>query len=243
MGIPRFPHLFYTHPTMIHPVIRIFTFLVFAALISLADPAGLILAATGVAVLYVLIDVGHLGAAWVMIRRMRWFFLSIAILFFWFTPGQPLALLAWLPLDSSWLPTLQGMETGVLRVASLALIILAVNLLLRTSSRDELFAAIHWMARPLSVLGISPERLAVRMVLVMDALAEVQDMVRGVLDAIKGKARSLRHIGHFSSEVFSRVSDRAEAAPCRTIELAGCSAPPLYQWLYPLLLGGGFCFF
>ncbi len=224
---------------MIHPVIRIFSFLVFAALISLVDLTGLVLAALAVVALYVLIDAGHFASAWAMMRRMRWFFLSIMVLFFWFTPGQPLGS-SWLTIDYGWLPTQQGVENGVLRVGALALIILAVNLLLRTSSREELFSAIHWMARPLSRVGVSHERLAVRMVLVMDSLAEVQDMVRHVMGSIRGKARTLRHIGHFSSEVFSRVTDRAEAAPCRTIELSRCSAPPAYQWLYPLLLGSGF---
>ncbi len=231
----------YNDAVMIHPVIRIFSFLVFAALISLVDLLGLALAAVAVVLLYVLIGIGHFVPAWTMMRRMRWFFLSIAVLFFWFTPGQPMGL-SWVPLDAGWLPTRQGMEAGVLRVGALALIILAANLLLRTSSREELFSAIHWMARPLSWVGVSHERLAVRMVLVMDSLAEVQDMVRHTMGGMGGKTRLLHQAGHFSSEVFSRVSARAEAEPCRAIELSRCGAPPLRQWLYPLLVGGAFYF-
>ncbi len=226
---------------MIHPVIRIFSFLVFAALISLVDLTGLLVAAAFLAAFYILIDRGHFRTAWTMMRRMRWFFLSIMILFFWFTPGQPLWL-AGFSLDPAWLPTWQGVETGVMRAGSLALIILAVNLLLRTSTREELFAAIHWMARPLSRVGVSHERLAVRMILVMDSLAEVQDMVRHVLTSIRGKARSLQLVGHFSSEAFSRVAERAEKAPCHAIELVVCGAPPVYQWLYPVSLACGLYF-
>jgi len=221
---------------MIHPVIRIFTFLVFAGLISLVNLTGLILAGTALAVLYLLIDPEYFRPAWMMIRRMRWFFLSITIIYFWYTPGQPL-FFHLLPLSPGWLPTLQGVETGTLRVISLVLIIMAVNLLLRTSSQDQLFAAIHWMARPLSWLGISRDRLAVRMVLVMASLAEVQNMVRQIMGDMKGRGRSLSYIGHFSSDIFTRVTAQAEEAPCHTIELVGSKAPPIYQWLYPLLLG------
>jgi len=221
---------------MIHPVIRIFTFLVFAGLISMVDLTGLILAGTALAVLYLLIGPEYFRPAWMMITRMRWFFLSITIIYFWFTPGQPL-FFHLLPFSPDWLPTRQGVETGTLRVGSLVLIIMAVNLLLRTSSQDQLFAAIHWMARPLTWLGVSPDILAVRMVLVMESLADVQKMVRHMMTSIKGKAHSLRHIGHFSSDIFSRVTVQAEETPCRTIELVGCNAPPVYQWLYPLLLG------
>ena len=223
---------------MFHPVIRIISFLVLAAYLATAGRAGALLAAAALALLYAFLGLRHLAPAWRMIRRMRWFFLSLLVIYFWFTPGQPA--LGFLPLPSAYLPTVQGMVAGAARIASLLLIILAVNLLLCTTPRQELIGAIHWLARPLAWLGICPDRLAVRMHLVMDALASVQALVRQALPGRDGGGRRLRQLGCFAADVFRGVTEAAERAPCRDVTLRRCLAPPLYQWLYPLALGAVF---
>jgi len=224
---------------MIHPIIRICTFLVFAALLSMATPAGLLYGGSALTVLYLLIDPVHFRSAWRMVVRLRWFYLSIVILYFWFTPGQPLTLplLGTMP---EWFPTRQGVAGALVRISALVFIVMAVNLLLRTTTQGELVAAIHWLARPLGVLGVSRERLAVRIVLVMDSLSTVQQILREMLVDMRGTLCSWRQIGHFSSAVFLQVAGRAENEHRRTITLVVPCAPPVYQWLYPLLLGGVF---
>lgn len=223
---------------MFHPVIRIISFLVLAAYLATAEVADMMLAAVALALLYLLLDPGYFRSAWRMIRRMRWFFLSILIIYFWFTPGQPA--LGFLPLPSAWLPSEQGLRAGSLRIATLLLIILAVNLLLRTTPQKQLIAAIHWLSRPLAWLGICPDRLAVRMVLVMESLATVQSLVRQGLQGLQRSDRRLRQLGHFASDVFLQVTEAADRSPCHTITLQRCVAPPLYQWLYPVALGALF---
>jgi len=224
---------------MPHPVIRICTFLVFAVLLSMASPAGLLYGGGGLTILYSLVDPTHFRSAWRLVLRLRWFYLSIVILYFWSTPGQPLSLplLGW---ATHWLPTRQGVASALERISVLVFMIMAANLLLRTTSQTELIAAIHWLARPLKVLGLSQERLAVRIVLVMDCLSMVQEIVREMLAEMRGMLRSWRQIGQFSSAVFLQVASRAEGDRCRTIQLAPACAPPAYQWLYPLFLVGVF---
>lgn len=225
-------------PGMLHPVIRIVTFLVFSAYLAVAEAHSVLLAAVLLGLLYVIHGVACLNAAWPMIRRMRWFFLSILILYFWFTPGQPA--LTFLPLPTAWLPTSEGVSEGILRSAALLSIILAVNLLLYSTSQAQLVAAIHWLVRPLRWAGISPERLAIRIMLVMESLAVVQSEVRAVRTRQQGDGSRLRRLGDFSAAVFLQITRAAEQAPCRTVTLPPCPAPPRHQWLYPLLLGAGF---
>ena len=225
---------------MIHPVIRIISFLVFAACAASVDARGLAAAALILGLLYLWLGPGHLRQGWHMLRRMRWFFLSILVLYFWFTPGQPA--LASLPLPTAWLPTRPGLVAGGQRLASLVLIILAVNLLLRTTPPQQLTAAIHWLARPLAWLGLPADRLAVRMVLVTEALATVQSRVRDALARLRGEGGGLRQLGRFSAEIFREIDAAAVSAPGRTLVLRRCAAPPFHQWVYPLALAGMFQF-
>jgi len=223
----------------LHPVIRIVSFLVFTASLAVAGATEVWLAAGILGLLYLVLYLARgfagLASAWRMARRLRWFFLSLLILYFWFTPGQPVP--GFLPLPSAWLPTQEGLTEGVLRIAALLSVIFAANLLLCSTGRDDLVAAICWLARPLQWAGLSAERLAVRMILVMEALATVQGQVRGALSQWREEGGPrLRRLGGFSTAVFLQVNAAAEAAPSRTFVLSRCHAPPLYQWLYPGLL-------
>lgn len=215
----------------IHPAIRIAGFLVLAAFLSFGSLNILLIAAAWLVVLYLIAGAAHLAPALKMLRRMRWLFLSLAIIYFWFTPGEPLLFSA-----ASWAPTLEGLQEGMIRIASLVVIVLAVNLLLQTTPRDQLFGAIHWLAGPLCLIGIPRDRLALRMTLVLDTVPKVQALVAQPSAVDVSLTGKVTRIGDTMSNLYQQALRHAEGEDCHAIEIATHGRPPLLQWLYPLSL-------
>jgi len=218
-----------------HPVILIVSFLVFVAMLAFPDAPALLISSLILMFLYLRNGGTHFRSALVMLRRMRWFLFSILFVFCWFTPGSPIIQwTAWI----GWLPTVEGLSSGLLRVAALVLVIASVNLLLRSLSRDELLAAIYFLARPLTLIGVRPEQVALRMTLVFDAMAEAQEMIASHQPEKGQVPRRLDGFGQLASNVFSAVVERAENAQQKKLVLPALERPQVFQWSLPLLLWG-----
>ncbi len=219
----------------LHPVIRVVSFFVLAGFLSLGDLNPLLMAAAVLVILYGMAGGIHLRPAMLMLRRMRWLFLSLVIIYFWFTPGEP-------PLSSSpalspWLPTLEGMQEGAIRIVSLIALVLAVNLLLQSTPREQLLSAIHWLARPLRQLGVSHDRLVLRMALVLEAVPKVQALAAQPATATP-QSRTVDRIGNAAAVLYRQVLARADDEVCHAVEIPANGRPAGVQWLYPLALGG-----
>lgn len=215
-----------------HPIIRILCFLVLAGWLALGGPERLLAAAPLLAILAFVAPVGTGAAAWRMLRRLRWFFLSLLIVYGWFTaaPSAP---------DTLWfhalLPAASGLLAGGERVLALVFIVYAVLVLLRTSTREELLQAVYGLARPLGPLGLAPERLALRLVLVMDEVEAARTALRGESPEIP-RGGGLRGIGHYAAGLIDSAIDRAERREPEEIAFVPAPPPPVWQWLCPLAL-------
>lgn len=134
-----------------------------------------------------------LGLGWApeqsrtLIRRSRWLLLSILVFFSWGTPGEAL----WHGWPSG--PTHEGLHHALHPLLRLVSAVLMVALLLRAWSPQALISAFYALARPLgcvSRLGISRERMAVRLMLVL-AFAQakaVPDWKAALLGELAGAA-------------------------------------------------------
>lgn len=230
-----------------HPVIKIVSFLVFGAAVSIGDGKILLAGASLVLPLYVFGNKIHLHTSLIMLKRLKWLFVSILIVYLFFTPGQ----LLW-P-DVVWSPTLEGLTQGLLRVAVLVLLVAAVNLLISSTERDDFLSAILWCLRPLSFVGLPHERLAVRITLTLDEVSQIRKhhLYEGRNDSQEGEASSavshvvsnvgkaepkLSAIAKTANRLFQSVIATAETTTVREISLPEESAPPVYQWLIPVLL-------
>jgi energy-coupling factor transport system permease protein len=220
----------------VHPLIRVLCFIVFAAWLALGGPSEL---ACGFALLvagYAAQRPVPLLPALRMLRRLRWFFLSLLVLYGWFTPdpapwpNRTSALAALMPSPA-------GLAAGGERIAVLVAIVAGVNLLLRTTSREQMLAAIYGLALPLAPFGLR-ERLAVRMMLVIETLEGTRDLVTSRL-AERGGLSGLRAAGALASELVIEVVRRAETGAGGVRLIAHRPAPPV-QWLYPVILWLGF---
>jgi energy-coupling factor transport system permease protein len=210
------------------------SFVVLTAFLALGHAADLLLGALLLAGLYLHRQRRAWAANWRLLRRMRWLFLSIAVIYLWLTPGEPLlpAAASW----EAWLPTLDGAWEGLLRIAALALMVSAASLLLQVTAREQILAALRWLAAPLRRLGFPHERFAVRTALVLEAVVRVQEHVRAALNDVPADGRPLARIAAVAAAVFHAALKEAEAAPCTTMALPAQAAPAAGQWAVPLLL-------
>jgi energy-coupling factor transport system permease protein len=214
----------------VHPLIRVIALLVFVAGLALAKPA---LLAAGIGLLLLLNLLAGFPAPGVllqMVLRLRWLLLAIVLVYGWWTPGASL-----LPAIGSWSPTLEGVVAGLLRVLSLVLIVAAVHLLLQITTRSELLPAIMQLIRPVTTYSVR-ERLAVRMLLSIEAVTRVQSLIIDTLKSHPLNSRKLSSLGITARVLYRAVLDKAAQAGTGVIEVVELEPPPLWQWLIPLAL-------
>lgn len=201
-----------------HPVIRIACFILLIT--GLANNSILIWTLL-FPLLTILARLEHAAMPTIaLLNRLRWLFLSIFILHLWFSGAE-----------FSWLPSWQGWLQAIERVSALIFIVLAAHVLLRTTSRIEIIAALQWWLNPLNRLGLATERLAIRLALVLETVEEVQTLYTAQREQ-KQPRYSLQAIGQRVADLLNQVAQRAEHAPLHILEIPEVIAPPWWQWGY-----------
>ena len=102
---------------------------------------------------------------WVLLRRMRWLFLTVWLILAYGTAGDAI-------FDLAWLPTREGVAEATLHVARLALMLGCLAWLFTALGQGGLQVALVSLLHPLSRRGIATDRLVVRLSLVMENLRE-----------------------------------------------------------------------
>ena len=237
--------------TIMHPVIRVICFLLLSGFVVFGGLYELALGLLVVSSVVLIKRFQSLELSLRIVRRMKWFFISILVVYLWFTPGTPI-----LDIDIKGLPTVEGVSTGFLRVMSLVLIIFAVNYFVSAIARSSLVEAIVWLLVPVKWLGIDNGRVALRIALVLELIPRVQQIVLDVkqdylehgtaLTNNQGKTMPanikarLLTASRLIEQLFIRVVDEALNMPQERISLAGSSNPPTVQWSIPLVLAAMF---
>lgn len=201
-----------------HPVIRIACFIL---LITGLANNSLFIWGVLLPLLMILVRLEHAAIpTLLLLKRLRWLFLSIFILHLWFSGAE-----------FSWLPAWQGWLQATERVGALIFIVLAAHVLLRTTSRIEIIAALQWWLNPLNRLGLATERLAIRLALVLETVEEVQTLYT-TQQHEKLPRYSLQAIGQRVADLLNQVALRAEHASLHILEIPDIIAPPWWQWGY-----------
>jgi energy-coupling factor transporter transmembrane protein EcfT len=119
-----------------------------------------------------------------LLRRTRWILLSLLVIYAYTTPGQPL-----FDALGMFSPSREGLSEGVLQLARLLAAIAGLAILLDRLRRQQLVAGLYTLLAPLRLVGVSRERIAVRLALTLH-YAEVA-MLRETHTSWRDNLRSL----------------------------------------------------
>lgn len=152
-----------------HPAAQILTWCLLVATMQALTP-GVLLAVAGLILLSAFVVSGRKFTQ--LLRRTRWIMFSLLLVYAYSTPGQ--ALTSALGMFS---PSREGLIDGVLQLTRLLVALAGLAILLDRLHRQQLIAGLYTLFAPLQWLGLSRDRLAVRLALTLH-YAEVT-MLRG----------------------------------------------------------------
>ncbi|HPB91904.1 MAG TPA: CbiQ family ECF transporter T component [Methylophilus sp.] len=109
-----------------------------------------------------------------LIKRLRWFFIVMWLIYAFNTPGE-----YWRILPVSISPTYEGVQGGALQLLRILIMLSAVSLLLIGNTRQQLISGFYFMLRPFKVLGVDAERFAARLWLTMYYVEKQPTLVQG----------------------------------------------------------------
>jgi hypothetical protein len=204
-----------------HPGIRVLALLLLAAALPQRPLLDLLLLALLLALAYARWAPQAARSLVQGLWRLRWLLLAILVLYWGFTPGEPLLTVT---------PGLsrEGVLEGSRRALVLVCLLAAVYLLMATTPLTRLLTGLRWLLRPLGVLGIPTERFTLRLALALDAATQA----RPALDA--AQRTDARMLDAAAALVARIEADARTPAPPWTLPAE--PAPRLRDWLLPLLI-------
>jgi energy-coupling factor transporter transmembrane protein EcfT len=142
-----------------HPAAQILTWCLLVAIMQFLTLENLLVAA-GFVLLFALLLSAH--KLMQLLRRTRWIMLSLLLIYAYSTPGQPL-----LDALGMFSPSREGLSDGVLQLTRLLAALAGLAILLDRLHRQQLIAGLYTLFAPLQLIGVSRERVAVRLALTL----------------------------------------------------------------------------
>jgi len=206
-----------------HPTIRLASFIILVIGLTMLNYLIFISAIISIALLCR--KYCTLKAILPLLKRLRWLFLSLFILNLWFNAPE-----------FTILPDITGLTIAVQRTTVLIIIVVAAHLLIITTPTDTLIATLNWWFSPLEKLGVSTEKLAVRLALVIDTLESVKNLYPQQPTTTSIPRHPLKKISDSLSQLFVEIFVHAESEPLRVLDIPQLQSPPVWQWSFPFLL-------
>ena len=162
-------------------------------------------------------------------RRLRWFYLSILILYLWFYPGMEL-----FPWMGRFSPVLEGMNMAGLRITSLLIIISYSVFFISLTPRGEIISAIQFLLRPLNYLGINSDRFSLRLGLVLSMVTEMTEKQNLVVNKVNPD--SLTEILDSAAVMVNQADNDEFESSVREVMATEMQRPRLLDIIIPLAL-------
>ncbi len=179
-----------------------------------------------------------------MLLRLKLFFVSILLVYVFFSPIPIAAMLSARLLAESLVP-------GLFRISVLILIIFAVNLYLKSTSKEQILSSLSWLFYPLNYLKININRLALRAVMTLEyieylnqKLAEYQQQKKqrdtssdspfSFRQYYQSKKRAFFHLTRQSGIILHEILTEAENTSGKEYTIDYLPAPGLTQFFIPI---------
>jgi len=142
-----------------HPAAQILTWCLLTATIQVLASVTLLVTA-GSLLLFALVISWNKFIQ--LFLRTRWIILSLMLIYAYITPGQPLS-----DMLGMFSPSREGLTDGVQQLARLLAALAGLAILQKRMHRLQFVSGLHTLFTPLQCLGLSSERLAVRLELTL----------------------------------------------------------------------------
>lgn len=144
---------------MPHPAVLILLWIFLAVAMQSLHAAELLLVGVPLLVVAYILSATRLRT---LLRRTRWIMLSLLFIYAYATPG-----VAVLPPLAQFSPTLEGLSDGLLQLGRLVFALAGLSILLSLLPQNQLISGLYVLGYPLRHLGLSRERMAVRLALTL----------------------------------------------------------------------------
>lgn len=148
-----------------HPIVKILWFVFVLLLINFLSNQWLWVLC---AVLCTLAAKLHFDSFLRVIKRMRWLFVSIFIIYAFGTPGE---YIQQFPINLS--PTYEGLWLGLSQISKLLIALALLSILFATSTKESLMSGLYLLLSPLKLLGFDVGRFTARLILTLDYVEEL----------------------------------------------------------------------
>jgi energy-coupling factor transport system permease protein len=143
-----------------HPAVQILIWMLFALLAQRLQALALLVMTAVLFMAALSLNAEQLLS---LIRRTRWILFSLLLIYAYTTPGTAL----WEPLGVA-SPTREGLLDGLLQLGRLVSVLSGLAILLELLPQTQLISGLYSLAYPLRWLGLSRERIAVRLALTLE---------------------------------------------------------------------------
>ncbi|MES2547276.1 MAG: hypothetical protein V4575_06180 [Pseudomonadota bacterium] len=126
-----------------------------------------------------------------MLKRMKWFFLVMLLIFTFNTPGQHIQ--GW---DYFLSPTYEGLASGLLQVFRMLALLAALSLIMAINTKQQLISGFCFMLLPLQFLGFEIQRFAARLWLTLEYVEAAQYSDQQKFKQHQGLLNQLKAFGH-----------------------------------------------
>jgi energy-coupling factor transport system permease protein len=142
-----------------HPFVKIACFFFLLLLLQYLSPSSIAVLCGLICLLAAVLNLPHFSQ---LIKRMRWLFLSLLLVYAYATPGE---YLAFLPLNVA--PSFEGLHLGLMQIGKLLIAVASLSALFASASKSQLMAGLWTLLSPLRLVGLNVERFTVRMLLTL----------------------------------------------------------------------------
>ena len=142
-----------------HPFVKIAYFFFLLLLLQYLSPSSIAVLCGLICLMAAVLNLPHFSQ---LIKRMRWLFLSLLLVYAYATPGE---YLAFLPLNVA--PSYEGLHLGLMQIGKLLIAVASLSALFASASKSQLMAGLWTLLSPLRLVGLNVERFTVRMLLTL----------------------------------------------------------------------------